>query len=293
MLSMTGYGAAEIEWDDQVIQAEVRSVNHRYGEVSVKLPREWLFLEDPLRRLALERLKRGKIDIYVNVLNRQDGPAGPLVDWQRAEEYVRIAREMTERFGLTPLELSARDLLALPGVTEPARGRQVDREELQRRLTEVLSAALDALVEMRRREGAHLKTDLQSRLDRLTQCGRALAELAPAVPEAARERLRQRLSQWGEASAIDPDRLAQEVALIADRSDVTEELTRLSSHFAQAKTLLDAKEPVGRKLDFLLQEMHRETNTIGSKSGDARISALVVEMKAELEKMREQVQNVE
>lgn len=293
MLSMTGYGFAENEWDGLAIQVEIRSVNHRYGEVSVKLPREWLYLEDPLRRLALERLKRGKIDLYINALDRRADSGEAAVDWDRAEAYVRAAREMNVRFSLAEQQLTARDLLALPGVAEPTRRQEGDRDELQRRVLTVAGEALAALLAMRRQEGEHLAADLRQRLETLAELRKRLGPLAEAVPAAARERLQLRLSQWPETASLDPERLAQEVALLADRSDISEELTRLASHFAQAREQFAAAGPVGRRIDFLLQEMHREMNTIGSKSGGAVISAIVVEMKAELEKMREQAQNVE
>jgi uncharacterized protein (TIGR00255 family) len=287
---MTGFGAGHAGAAAEALDVEVRSVNHKFCEVKVRLPRELAALEPDAMKLVKERLARGGVDVSV----RRAGSAGglaPRVDLALAEAYARVFEELRARLGL-PGGPSLADVAAAEGVIrldEPA----LDLEAARAALRGALAAALDALVAMRAREGAALARDLAGRLDGVEALVARAAALVPQTVEHHRARLAERVQELSRGLPLDPARLAQEVALFADRTDVTEEVTRLGSHLSQARALLGGGEPAGRKLDFLVQEMHREVNTIGSKSQSAEIAAIVVTAKAEVERMREQVQNVE
>ncbi len=288
--SMTGFGAGHGAAGGEELDVEVRSVNHKFCEVKVRLPRELAALEIEIAKAVKERLARGGVEVAV----RRPGPGAglaPRVDVALAESYARAFHEIQARLGL-PGAVTLADVLGADGVVR-LEERTVTADAAREAVRRGLGAALDALAEMRAREGEALARDLAARLD-LVEASVARAEaLVPQVVEHHRARLAERVLELTRGIALDPARLAQEVALLADRTDVTEEVTRLRSHLAQARALLSLAEPAGRKLDFLVQEMHREVNTIGSKAQSAEIAAIVVAMKAEVERMREQVQNVE
>ena len=288
--SMTGFGAGRGAAGGEELDVEVRSVNHKFAEVKVRLPRELAALELDATRAVKERLARGGIEISI----RRSGPAGglaPRVDVALAESYARAFGEIRARLAL-PGAVTLADVLAADGVVR-LEERTVDVAAAREALRRALDAALDALLEMRAREGEALARDLGARLAAVEGLVTRVTTLVPEALEHHRARLAERVQELADGVAVDPARLAQEIALLADRTDVTEEVTRLHSHVAQVRALLAGAEPAGRKLDFLVQEMHREVNTIGSKSQSAEIAAIVVTLKAEVERMREQVQNVE
>jgi uncharacterized protein (TIGR00255 family) len=288
--SMTGFGSGRGSAGGEELDVEIRSVNHKFCEVKVRLPRELAALEVDAARLVRERLARGGVDVTA----RRAGGAGavaPRVDVALAEGYARAFAEVKARLAL-PGEVTLADVVAADGVIRLDE-RALDLEAAREALRAGLGAALDALVAMRAREGEALARDLGGRLDAVEALVARAAALVPQSVEHHRARLADRVQELTRGLALDPARLAQEVALFADRTDVTEEVTRLGSHLAQARGLLSSAEPAGRKLDFLVQEMHREVNTVGSKSQSAEIAALVVAAKAEIERLREQVQNVE
>ena len=288
--SMTGFGAGHGASGAEELDVEVRSVNHKFCEVKVRTPRELAALELEAGRWVKERLARGGIEVAVR---RPGGSSGlaPRIDVALAESYARAFRDLQARLGL-PGALTLADVVAADGVVR-LEERSVDLGAAREALRQALAAALDAVVEMRAREGEALARDLAGRLQVLEGSVARVEALAPQALEHQRARLAERVQELARGVAADPARLEQEIALLADRTDVTEEITRLRSHLAQVRGLLEVAEPAGRKLDFLVQEMHREVNTIGSKSQSAEIAALVVSMKAEVERMREQVQNVE
>jgi uncharacterized protein (TIGR00255 family) len=287
--SMTGFGAGHGASGGEEVDVEVRSVNHKFCEVKVRAPRELAALELDAAKTVKDRLARGGVD--VSLRRPLPGAAvAPRVDLALAESYARAFAEVAGRLGLPGPALS--DVIGAEGVVR-LEERAVDVESAREALRGALAAALDALVAMRAREGEALGRDLAGRLARVEALVARVAELVPAALVAHEARLRERVEELARGVAVDPARLAQEIAILADRTDVTEEITRLRSHVAQVRALLASAEPAGRKLDFLVQEMHREVNTIGSKSQSAEIAAAVVEMKAEVERMREQVQNVE
>ncbi len=288
--SMTGFGAGRASAGGEQLDVEVRSVNHKFCEVKARLPRELSVLEMDLQRTVKERLARGGVDVLV----RRAGTAGalaPRVDVALAEAYARAFAEVGARTGVSG-GVTLAEIVGAEGVIR-LEERAVDLEGARAALGRGLAQALDALVAMRAREGEALGRDLTTRLGAVERLVAKVAELSPQSVEHHRARLEERIAELSRGIPLDPARLAQEVALFADRVDVAEEVTRLGSHVAHARALLASGEPAGRKLDFLVQEMHREANTIGSKSQSAEIAALVVTLKAEIERMREQVQNVE
>jgi uncharacterized protein (TIGR00255 family) len=288
--SMTGFGAGRGSAGGEDVDVEIRSVNHKYAEVKARLPRELAALEQEVVRAVKERLARGGIDVSV----RRSTPGGgvvPRVDVAVAEAYAKAFKEIQARLGL-PGALSLSDVLAAEGVVR-LEERAVDLDAAGEALRRAVAVSLDALVAMRAREGEALARDLSTRLASVEAAVARVAELSPQIVEHYRARLDERIAELTRGVPLDPARLVQEVALFADRTDVAEEITRLRSHVAQVRQLLASAEPAGRKLDFLVQEMHREVNTIGSKSQSTELASLVVGLKAEVERMREQVQNVE
>jgi uncharacterized protein (TIGR00255 family) len=289
--SMTGYGKGEAASERGRFTVEIRSVNHRYGEVSVRMPRSFLSLEQEVKRAVSAILKRGKIDVSIQweetvVLERI-----PSVDSVVASGYHAAFAGLARDLGMkadVPLSL----IIAQKGVLKES-GTEIDEAEFLPQLVSAVQAAVGAIDAMRSREGDALANDLLARRRQVAEWSGQIGERAPLVVSEYRQRLKLRLDQLLEGVEMDPARLAQEVALMADRCDVTEELVRLSSHFNQFDETMGLAEPVGRKLDFLMQEMNREINTIGSKSNDGEMTSLVIRIKAEMEKMREQVQNVE
>lgn len=293
--SMTGYGQAAFEVEGSAFEVELRSVNHRHLDVKARLPRGLAAFEADLRAQVAERLVRGKVDVTVRATSGAALAATVELDLAVAERYLAAARALREQHGVGG-ELDLPALLALPGVARVVE-RELGEEAARSALRAALTAALDSLVAMREAEGAALDRELRGRLDRLEALTREIEARTGEVQAAVRERLRRRAEQLrDETGLLDEARLHQELVWAADRLDVVEECVRLHSHVAQFRTLLDAagaQQPAGRRLDFLLQEMGREANTIGSKSADAPIAHQVVDLKTELERIREQVQNVE
>jgi uncharacterized protein (TIGR00255 family) len=292
---MTGFGRASFQVDELAFDVEVRSVNHRYLDARVKLPRLLAGFEADVRARLQARLERGKIDLSVS----SAGPSGPAprleIDLEAARQYVRAARDLREGEGVAG-ELGVAALLALPGVArfvEP----ELSAESLREGLLGAVDAALDAADAMRLREGEALDRDLRQRLARVLELVGSVESRSASVQQAVRERLRRRAEQLRqEVGILDEARLHQEIVIAADRLDVAEEVVRLRSHVDQFRRIVAEAgpgKPVGRRLDFLLQEFGREANTIGSKASDAPVAHTIVELKTEIERLREQVQNLE
>lgn len=289
--SMTGYGKGEVLTPLGNFTVEIRAVNHRYGEISVRLPRSLYVLENEVKRLAASILKRGKIEISVQWDEATAEHAAPQLDMIIARGYYDAYTRLSKELNLpqdAPLSL----IMAQKGVMKEVAGI-LDESVLLPQLLAALQAAVTALDGMRIREGAALSDDLQLRRAQIAEWTKLIGERTPQVVVECRQKLKARLEMLLDGVEMDEGRLAQEIALLADRCDITEELVRLSSHFRQFDEALRCSDPIGRKLDFLMQEMNREVNTIGSKSNDADICNLVIRIKAEMEKMREQVQNIE
>ncbi len=289
---MTGYGRGECARDGVKVTVELSSVNRKSGEITLNLPRDLEPLEAQVRDEINKRIARGRLNVRVAVHAGADAGTAAQINTALARAYaVELAKLTTELNLSGGVRLS--DVLRAPGVLE-AEADPVDAESFWPAVQNALQQALDALVKMREREGEHLAADLAARIELIRAAAGRIAAQAPQVQVQFRARLLERIKTAGlEGIAPDDERMLKEVVLFADRSDITEELTRLQSHFKQFADCLKAKEPVGRTLDFLSQEMNREINTIGSKAQDAVISREVVQVKAELERFREQVQNLE
>jgi uncharacterized protein (TIGR00255 family) len=288
---MTGFGAGSATVGPERISVEVRSVNHKFCEVKPRLPRELAALESALVRQIKERLARGAVDVSVHRARAVGGSALPKVDLDLAREYASAYRSLGEALAIAESP-SLRAIFEADGVVRLEEAA-ADLEAAGRALALALTDALVALAAMRQQEGQALAKDLEQRVARIQQLAGEVRRLAPTVLVEYRDRLAARVAELSKGQPVSEERLAQEVALAAERMDVEEELTRLDSHLAQLRPMLGQDEAVGRRMDFLIQEVHREINTLGSKVQSAVIAGLVVELKAEAERFREQVQNVE
>lgn len=290
--SMTGFGGASAQSGDELVSVELRSVNGKFCDVKVRLPRELAELEIEVGKQVKARLSRGNVDVFVRrEAASKTGALVPRVNGELMKSYAESLQEAAHKVGIDP-KLSLSDLLELDGVVE-LEELPPDLEGAKQALAQALEQGLEALVSVRQREGAALETDFRERIAILRELSGRARELVPEQVAAYKERLESRLLELAAGVEIDPQRLAQEVVFFADRSDVSEELTRLDAHFDEFERLLGGEPPVGRRIEFLLQEINRETNTLGSKSHDTQIAQLVVEMKVEVERLREQSLNVE
>jgi len=286
---MTGFGAGSATVDGEQLSVEVRAVNQKFVDVKARLPRELAALETELVQLVKAQLARGAVDVVVHRRALQGTPAVE-IDLGLAREYAQAHAELEKTLGLGD-RLSARTLFEAEGVVRLVE-RPAAMEAARSALQKATAEALKQVVAMREREGEALARDLRSRLETLLELSRKVGVEAPAALAEHRRRLQARLKELV-AAPLEPGRLEQEVALLADRTDVAEELTRLESHLEQFAQLLSRPGPAGRRLDFLSQELHREVTTLGNKSQSAPIARLVIDMKTEAERIREQVQNVE
>lgn len=293
--SMTGFGRADFEVGGIRFEIEIRSVNNRYLDARAKLPRPLSSYEPVVKAAVQARLQRGKVDVTIVQSSSSVATMQLEVDRAAAQQYVLAAAELAENFDVSG-SIDVATLLGMPGVTRMSDLEFVE-EELDRELETGVGRALDALDAMREREGEALASDFALRLGEISELVRQFESRSGEVLEAVREKLRRRTKQLEqETGLLDEARLHQEIVIAADRLDIAEELVRLRSHVDQFHAIVgeaDRETPVGRRLDFLLQEMGREANTVGSKASDAPLAHLVVELKTELERLREQVQNVE
>ena len=289
--SMTGFGRANVLEDGREITVELKSVNHRYLDLGFRMPRHISFLEDEIRRFLTEKLTRGHVDVFVTYRNTRSDARTVVLDSALLGAYVAAANECADAFGLRN-DISVMNALRLPDVADVVEAEE-DRDAVTALLVKALGKAVDELIQMRRTEGERLCADLLVRLDTVLAIRAKIAARAPFVVEDYRARLNERIAAILQNTEVDTARLATEVALFADKANIDEELVRLQSHVAAARELMTDGSASGRKLDFIVQEMNREFNTIGSKANDKEITALVIEGKAEIEKIREQVQNLE
>ncbi len=287
MRSMTGYGRCQKQQGEWEVTVELRAVNHRYLDVAMRLPRNLLFLEDGVRK-GLASLVRGHVDVYITVRQLAGASREVQTDAALASAYVEAARALRDATG-APDDMTVVRLMQLEGVTTLTEAA-MDEEAVSALCAETLAGAVAQLDDMRLREGENLRADLAEHLDKVAALREQVVAYAPKVVEEYRQRLTDRLAKLP-IEPVDPARLAQEVALMADKCAIDEELSRLVSHITQLRRYLDMQGETGKKMDFLIQEMNRETNTIGPKCSDAAIAQCVVDMKSEIEKLREQIQN--
>lgn len=288
--SMTGYGRCTLAQDGREVTIELKSVNHRFLDLAFRMPRSFAFLENDMRAHISNKLARGHVDIFVTYKNPRDDARKVTLDSALLGAYLTTLRQGGIDHMLDD-NLRLRDVLSMQDVLTVEEADE-DQQALSALTLSALDTALDSLCAMRRREGEAMRGDVETRLDTLERTAHAIDERAPQWLEEYRQRLRARIEEICQMQ-LDEARLTQEVALAADKAAVDEETVRLRSHIAQMRDLLKQSEPAGRKLDFLVQEMNREVNTTGSKSSDLILTGMVVDAKAELEKIREQIQNIE
>ena len=291
MHSMTGYGKGVSKRDGKTITIEIKTVNHRFLDCNIKLPRNFLFVEDRVKKAVSSAISRGHVDLYLTYEQSSTDEGAYTVDLELANNYLTAVRQLENGTGLAN-DVTLSTLLRVGDIV--TRQQSVEDEDLLAEMT--LEAASEALVNlkvMREKVAQSQKADIASKLGTIEACLDRIKEFAPKVVEDYRELLNARIAEVVEPSLVDKQRLATEVALYADHCAIDEEITRLSTHISNMRSLLEATEPVGRKMDFLVQEFNRETNTIGSKANDMRITKEVLAIKNEIEKMREQAANIE
>lgn len=291
MHSMTGYGKGVSKRDGKTITIEIKTVNHRFLDCNIKLPRNFLFVEDRVKKAVSSAISRGHVDLYLTYEQSSTDEGAYTVDLELANNYLTAVRQLENGTGLAN-DVTLSTLLRVGDIV--TRQQSVEDEDLLAEMT--LEAASEALVNlkvMREKEGQSQKADIANKLGTIEACLDRIKEFAPKVVEDYRALLNARIAEVVEPSLVDKQRLATEVALYADHCAIDEEITRLSTHISNMRSLLEATEPVGRKMDFLVQEFNRETNTIGSKANDMRITKEVLAIKNEIEKMREQAANIE
>lgn len=289
--SMTGYGKSEQTIDSLNVTVEIKSVNHRYFEFSARVPREYGFLEEKLKKYCNSLITRGKVECYVSVEDLEEREMEVNVNETLAAGYVKALKELSERFGLKD-DISAVTLSRYPDVITLHKASE-DEERIWNAVKTVAETAVSKFIEMRETEGSKLRGDILSRADYIIECVEFIEGRSPETVREYNEKLKQRMKELLGDAAVDEQRLLNEAAIYADKIAVDEETVRLRSHISQLREFMNSSEAIGRKLDFLVQEINREANTTGSKAQDVDIAKKVIAIKAEVEKIREQVQNIE
>lgn len=289
--SMTGYGRYEQIDESKKIVIDIRSVNHRYSDVTVKLPRAYGYLEDKIREYVLENISRGKVDVFIYIENYTSDDKAVILDEALCMNYYSLLNQIKEKCGITQ-EIAVSDMTRFSDIFV-TKQQEEDKEQVWQMFLSCLEPAMQDFLAMRKREGERLLRDLKEKAEKIQELTNKIEEISPKVVEEYARKLAERMKELLGEFKADEGRLLTEVGIMADRVCINEELVRLKSHFVELDEILAQDEPVGRKLDFLVQELNRETNTIGSKANDKDITKLVVEMKSEIEKLREQIQNVE
>lgn len=289
--SMTGYGRAQKILNGRDILVEIRSVNHRYFECNLRVPRTYNYIEEKLKARLKQRIARGKVDVSVtiNIIEGRDSEIA--INIGAAEGYVNALRSVSQELKVAD-DLTLSKLIKLPDIFNVQKTPD-DEEQVWGDVAQIADEALESFVNMREAEGEKLRADVLGKTDLILDMVEKVEAISPQTVENYRNRLYQKLSEILEAKDIDQQRIVTEAAVFAEKIAVDEETVRLRSHISQFRDLVDSSESIGRKLDFIVQEMNREVNTIGSKAQDLNITRLVVDMKAELEKIREQIQNIE
>ena len=291
MQSMTGYGKAEYSQNGITLTVELKTVNNRFLDIIPKYPRAFISLDDLIRKTVQSKIKRGRVELFITYQNTNESGKTLVVDKSLAEQYVNLAKEFASDYSLTN-DFCVMSLMRSPDVVSEQMGED-GTEELEGILKKTLESALDNLIEMRTTEGAKLEKDILSRAETVEKLVLEVAERAPSIKADYETRLRTKMEEILGDVKYDETRLLQEVAIFADKSNIDEELTRLKSHISQLRDICKNGVDAGKKLDFLMQEFNRETNTVCSKSNDLEITRRGLALKNEIEKMREQVQNIE
>lgn len=290
--SMTSFGrSSSEEGKKHFFTVEMKSVNSRYLDVNIRMPKSLISLEEEIRKMINNTLNRGKVDVFINLKTYSDGNGTPKVDMKLAEGYLNCLREIEEKLGMKN-DISVMQIARFPEVITVV--EEEDKiEEILEELKPLIQNSLNMMVVMREVEGNKLKEDILLKISQIEELVKNVEEFADSIPKAFKVKLEERLKELLGNIEIDENRVAMEVCMLADKSTIDEEIIRLNSHISQVRKTLNLNEPIGRKLDFIVQEMNRETNTIGSKSSDIQMTNIVIDIKNILEKIREQVQNIE
>lgn len=289
--SMTGYGGAKFVGAETEFSVEIKSVNNRYLDTSIRMPRSYLFCEDAVKGAVSAHITRGKADVFISAVSLAQNDTRVIVNAGLAQEYKAAIDKIAAQLGISG-EVTAYQIAKMPDVLT-ADKNDINKEEIQAAILTATQAALTDFDEMRSREGAKLEMDILSRLSEIEGYVEFVEKRSPQTVSDYRQRLTKKMQEILDTKQIDDSRILTEAAIYADHIAVDEETVRLHSHIGQMRTMLAGKSPVGRKLDFIVQELNRETNTIGSKCSDAEVTKIVLDMKSEIEKIREQVQNIE
>ncbi|MBY0026605.1 YicC family protein [Priestia aryabhattai] len=288
--SMTGFGRGKAEVEKRSVTVEMKSVNHRFCEIVIRMPRQLIEIEDKIKKIVQTYIKRGRVEVFVTISGEEMAKKKLQTDWQLLDEYMNALQQVKEKHGLSqPVQIQ--DILHMPEVMTTYE-EEADQTSIHGAIFEAVEAAVHQLVDMRKREGSELYHDLMGYLQDIQDIREKITQLAPEVAEQYRERIKRKLSDYLEGT-FDEQRVLTEVAIFAEKADISEELTRIQSHVSQFIQALNTPDSVGRKLDFLVQELNREMNTIGAKANNGTIAQYVISMKAQLERIKEQVQNIE
>lgn len=289
--SMTGYGRAKSVFGQREITVEIRSVNHRFFEFSCRYPRQYAFIEDKLKSLFSKEINRGKVEVYISIAVNDGSDVSVEANQALAESYVSALRKANELLNLRD-DISLTSVLRFPDVFNVTKS-ETDEDEIWSEVSECAKEALSGFIAMRRAEGERLRDDIHIKLAQIETSVEAVEKRSPSVTEEYSKKLYAKLNELLGDKNIDESRILTEAAIFADKTAVDEETVRLRSHIASCRELLDLDEPIGKKLDFIVQEMNREVNTTGSKCSDLEITKIVVDLKSTIEKIREQIQNIE
>ena len=290
MKSMTGFGRASLESNGKNYIIEIKTVNNKYSDITVKSPKRLSFMEDKIRKQIANRITRGKVEVLVSFFDFSNKSKNVVLNKEIAKEYIKQLREIADENNLSE-NISVVEIAKLPDILNSIDSD--NDEEIESEALQCLNMALDSLIEMRKAEGENIKQDLLVRIERVQNLVDKIAENSKGIVEEYVSKLEKRVKEILKTDVVDENRIAQEAVIYADKTSIEEELTRLNSHIVQFKELVNSDGPVGKKLDFMIQEMNRETNTIGSKAGSGEITKAVIDLKVELEDIREQIQNIE
>ena len=290
MKSMTGFGRASLESNGKNYIIEIKTVNNKYSDITVKSPKRLSFMEDKIRKQIANRITRGKVEVSVSFFDFSNKSKNVVLNKKIAKEYIKQLREIADENNLSE-NISVVEIAKLPDILNSIDSD--NDEEIASEALQCLNMALDSLIEMRKTEGENIKQDLLVRIERVQNLVDKIAENSKGIVEEYVSKLEKRVKEILKTDVVDENRIAQEAVIYADKTSIEEELTRLNSHIVQFKELVNSDGPVGKKLDFMIQEMNRETNTIGSKAGSGEITKAVIDLKVELEDIREQIQNIE
>lgn len=288
--SMTGYGKSSLSINSREYQVEIKTVNHKYIDVNIKMPRIISYLEEDVRKLVVSRIKRGKVDIQISFENYSQDGNDVKINTELAQIYIQSLRKLAEAENLSS-NIEVTEITKLPDVLTIK--SNLDENETKEELLQVVNEAIDKLIQMRKVEGEKISKDILDKIARIEQKNEEIFSLSTGLIEEYVVKLEARVKELLKTEELDKSRLMQEVVIYADKCSVEEEVTRLRSHIYQLRYLINSEEPIGKKMDFLIQEMNRETNTIGSKANNLKITNTVVDIKTILEDIREQIQNIE